>query len=74
MKFGLWMTIFLSVEQYSDQNRVVLSDTLPLEDKFCYEKIHNKFCKYILCLKKIACNISAKSELGRFPITDYIKT
>jgi hypothetical protein len=25
-------------------------------------------------LKKNACNISAKSELGRFPITDYIKT
>jgi hypothetical protein len=49
-------------------------DTLSLEDKFCYEKIRNKFCKYILGLKKIACNISAKSELGRFPITDYIKT
>ena len=49
-------------------------DTLSLEDKFCYEKIHNKFCKYILGLQKIACNISAKSELGRFPITDYIKT
>ena len=47
---------------------------LSLEDKFCYEKIHNKFCKYILGLKKIACNISAKSELVRFPITDYIKT
>jgi hypothetical protein len=29
---------------------------------------------YILGLMKIACNISAKSELGRFPITDYIKT
>ena len=42
--------------------------------KFCYEKIHNKFCKYILGLKKIACNISDKSELGRFPKTDYIKT
>jgi hypothetical protein len=49
-------------------------DTLSLEDKFCYEKIHNKYCKYNLGLKKIACNISAKSELGRFPITDYIKT
>ena len=31
-------------------------DTLSLEDKFCYEKIHNQFCKYILGLKKIACN------------------
>jgi hypothetical protein len=47
---------------------------LSLEDKFCYEKIHNKLCKYILGLKKIACNISAKSELEIFPITDYIKT
>ena len=30
--------------------------TLSLEDKFGYEKIHKKFCKYILGLKKIACN------------------
>ena len=22
-------------------------DTLSLEDQFCYEKIHNKFCKYV---------------------------
>jgi hypothetical protein len=47
---------------------------ITLEDKFCYEKIHNKFGKYILGLKKIACNISAKSELGRFPITHYQNT
>ena len=44
-------------------------DTLSLENKFCYEKIHNK---YILGLKKTACNISAKSEQGRFSITDFI--
>jgi hypothetical protein len=25
VRFGLWMIIFLSVEQYPDQNRVVLS-------------------------------------------------
>ena len=37
-------------------------------------KLDHKFCKCILGLKKIAYNISAKSELGRFPITDYIKT
>ena len=37
-------------------------------------KLDHTFCKCILGLKKIACNISAKSELGRFPITDYIKT
>jgi hypothetical protein len=56
---------------WSEQSGSVC-DTLSLEDTFCYEKIHNKFCKYILGLKKIACNISAKSELGRFPIIDYI--
>jgi hypothetical protein len=44
----------------SEQNGFVC-DTLSLEDKFGNEKIHNKFCKYILGLKKIACNISAKS-------------
>ena len=37
-------------------------------------KLDHKLSKYILGLKKIACNISEKSELGRFPITDYIKT
>ena len=75
----------VSVSQYethtSDQNTCYLQgkqmcgsvcDTLSLENKFFYEKIHNKFCEYILGLKKTACNISAKSELGRFSITDFI--
>ena len=47
-------------------------DTLSLENNFIYEKIHNKFFEYILGLKKTACNISAKSELRRFSITDFI--
>ena len=47
-------------------------DTLSLENNFFYEKIHNKFFEYILGLKKTACNISAKSELRRFSITDFI--
>ena len=49
-------------------------DTLSLEEKFSFEKIHNKFCKSVLGLRKTACNISAKSELGRLPVTSYIKT
>jgi hypothetical protein len=72
VKFGLWMTISRAISR-SEQSGSVC-DTWSLEDTFCYEKIHNKFYKYILGLKKIACNISAKSELGRFPIADYIKT
>ena len=48
-------------------------DILSLEDKFCYEKIHNRFCKSVLGLKKSACNIAGKSELGRIPLSAHIK-
>jgi hypothetical protein len=47
---------------------------LSLEDKTSYEKTHTRYCKTILGLKKMSFNISAKSELGRFPITSFIKT
>ena len=36
--------------------------------------MHNKYCKAILGIKKSACNIAAKSELGRFPFDSFIKT
>jgi len=52
-------------------------DTLSLEDKTSYEKIRTRYCKTTFCilgLKKTSCNISAKSELRRFPITSFIKT
>ena len=48
-------------------------DTLAMTDRSTYEKIHNRYCKSILGLKKTACNISAKSELGRLPIENFIK-
>ena len=35
---------------------------------------YKRYCKTILGLKKTSCTISAKSELGRFPITSFIKT
>ena len=38
------------------------------------DKVHNKFCKYILGLKKWASNIASRSELGRLPIDCFIKT
>ena len=49
-------------------------DILTLEDKYSYEKIHNRFCKSLLGLRKTACNISAKSEIGRYPLTNFIKS
>ena len=49
-------------------------DTLGLQEKSWYEKIHTKYCKTVLGLKKTACNISTLSELGRLPIASFIKT
>ena len=49
-------------------------DTLGLQEKSSYEKIHTKYCKTVLGLKKTACNISTLSELGRLPIASFIKT
>jgi hypothetical protein len=47
---------------------------LSFEEKKSYELVHNKNCKAILGINKSACNIAAKSELGRFPIDSFIKT
>ena len=46
---------------------------LSLEDKFDFEKVHLKFCKSVLGIKRAACNIDAKSELDRSPLTSFIK-
>ena len=43
-------------------------------DKNPPDKVHNKFCKYILGLKKWASNIASRSELGRLPIDCFTKT
>ena len=42
-----------------------ICDLLSFEEKRSYEKAHNQYCKAILGTKKSACNIAAKSELGR---------
>ena len=43
-------------------------------DRFSFEKLHHKFCKAVLGIKKTSCNISAKSDLGILPLDSYIKT
>ena len=53
---------------------ITICDLLSFEEKRSYEKVHNKYCKAILGINKGACNIAAKSELGRFPIDSFIKT
>jgi hypothetical protein len=41
---------------------------------FSFEKLHHKFCKAVLGIKKTSCIISAKSEFGRLPLDSFIKT
>jgi hypothetical protein len=45
-----------------------------IEKKTPYDKIHNKFCKFILGIKKCSSYFSARYELGRYPIDNFIKT
>ena len=42
------------------------SDNLP------FEKIHNRYCKYLLGVHKKASNFASRCELGRFPILNFI--
>lgn len=49
-------------------------DILSFDNKTSYEKIHTKFCKIILGVKKTSCNFSAILELGRFPLSSFMKT
>jgi hypothetical protein len=51
-----------------------IDDTLSLGDKFCFEKIHHRYCKTILGIRKTARNLAATTELGRFPLDSFIKT
>jgi hypothetical protein len=49
-------------------------DKLSFDYKTSYEKIHTKYCQIILGLKKTASNIASNAELGRFPLSSFIKT
>jgi hypothetical protein len=49
-------------------------DKMQFIEKTPYDKIHNKFCKFILGIKKCSSNFSARYELGRYPIDNFIKT
>ena len=66
-----YMSVLRSIER-SEKNGTSC-DKLHLEEKFSYEKVHNKYCKAVLGLRKTACNLSTKAELGRFPIASFIK-
>ena len=70
MKSGLWKIIHQFINLLIDLCHMVptICDTLSLGDKFCFKKIHHK-----LGIRKTACNLAAKTKLGRFPLDSFIK-
>ena len=71
-----YMNEYLSI--FKAKNRAFIhgtrSDILPMKHKLSFDKIHNKFCKLVLGIRKTSSNIAAKSELGRVPLDSFIKT
>ena len=56
------------------EKNIKICDKLSFDYKTSYEKNHTKYCKIILGLKKTASNIASNAELGRFPLSSFIKT
>ena len=62
----LWSVFNLNLsKKLSGEQECALEKTF---DSFLPEKIHTRYCKYILGVGKYACNMAPKAELGRFPI------
>ena len=75
MKFGIWKTITIFIKPRIDRRLmevIVISCHLLID--LIFEKLHHKFCKAVLGIKKTSCNISAKSKLGRLPLDSFIST
>ena len=67
-----YLSIYKSVAR--SRSHGTICDTLSLGVKFCFEKILHRHCKTILGIRKTACNLAAKTELGRFRLDSFIKT
>lgn len=49
-------------------------DILNIVENYYFERVHSKFCKTILILQRIASNIGARIDFGRFTLNSFIKT
>jgi hypothetical protein len=49
-------------------------DNFTFIDRTPFEKVHLIFCKHLLGTKKISSNIGVKTELGRFPVENFINS
>ena len=52
-------------------NNITIVDYELDGDKLHYEKIHTKFCKFVLNVSKFTSNLAVRAELGRYPL--YVK-
>ena len=69
-----YLSIYRAMIRAVKNNANNLCDSLALQEKSAYEKVHTRYCKAILGLNKSACNISSTCELGRLPISSFIIT
>ena len=67
-----YLSIYKSVNR--SRSHGTICDTLSLGDTFCFEKIHHRYSQTILGIRKTACNLAAKTEMGRFPLDSSKKT
>ena len=67
-----YFSLFKAMQRSEISGRSV--DKLSFADRCSYEKIHTRFCKIILGVRKTASNLASKAELGRIPLESFIKT
>ena len=73
LKLKLFDTLIRPIVTYGSE--IWISDFTIKElisDNIPFEKIHNRFCKYLLGVHKKASNFASKCKLGRLPIISFI--
>ena len=73
LKLKLFDTLIRPITTYGSE--IWISDFSQKDlkrDNLLFEKIHNRFCKFLLGVHKKASNLASRCELGRLPIISFI--
>ena len=65
---------FYNSELRVNNNEKSINNYFNFIDRSIVDKVHTKFCKFTLGVKKCASNLAARSDLGRYPVDCFIKT
>ena len=65
---------FYNSERRVNNNEKSVNNYFNFIDRSIVDKVHTKFCKFTLGVKKCASNLAARSDLGRYPVDYFIKT